>query len=77
MPSRRRSYEEIAHRRAFGKCVQGLRLARGWTQEEMAERVDVHRSYLAAIESGSRNPTLDVIVKIANGLHVPVADLFA
>lgn len=69
-------YEETAHRRAFGDRVRNLRSERGWTQEEMAERVDLHRSYLASIESGSRNPTLDVIVKIANGLHVPVSQLF-
>lgn len=76
MPTRRRPYEETAHRRAFGDRVKRLRRERGWTQEDMAERTDLHRSYLAAIEAGGRNPTLDVIVKIANGLHVPVATLF-
>jgi transcriptional regulator with XRE-family HTH domain len=57
--------------------VSKLRRAKGWTQEDLAERADVHRSYLAAIETGARNPTLDIIVKLANGLHVPVAELFA
>lgn len=42
----------------------------------MAERADVHRSYLAAVETGLRNPTLDVIVKIASGLDIPVGRLF-
>lgn len=74
MPGRR--YEEVAHRRAFGERVRRLRVQREWTQEEMAERASIHRSYLASIESGSRNPSLDTIVKLANGLHVPVADLF-
>ena len=69
-------FEETAHRRAFGDRVKEMRAQRGWTQEDMAERSGLHRSYLAAIESGSRNPTLDIIVKIANGLHAPVADLF-
>jgi len=46
------------------------------TQEDLAERADVHRYYLAAVETGQRNPTLDVIVKIAKGLGVGLPDLF-
>lgn len=76
MPARR-PYEETAHRRAFGARVRQIRVARGWTQEELCERAEVHRSYLAAIETGGRNPTLDVIVRIAGGLRVPIADLFS
>lgn len=70
------TYEQRAHRRAFGESVSRLRRERSWTQEDLAERADVHRSYLAAIETGVRNPSLDVIVKLANGLRVPVAQLF-
>ena len=70
------SFDARAHRLAFGLRVGNLRHERGWTQEVLAERADVHRSYLASIEAGRRNPTLDVIVKLANGLHVPVAALF-
>lgn len=76
MPPRRRSYEETAHRHAFGSRVKHLRSQRGWTQEDLAERASLHRSYLAAVEGGGRNPTLDVIVKLANALHVSVRDLF-
>ncbi len=73
----RRSFEESAHRRAFGDQVRRLRSEHGLTQEDLAERAGVHRSYLAAVETGMRNPTLDVIVKIARGLGVPAARLFA
>ena len=76
MPPRRRSFDETAHRRAFGDRVRTLRQAAGWTQEELAERADVHRTYLASIEAGGRNPTLDVIVKIAKAFQRPIADLF-
>lgn len=72
-----RTYEETAHRRAFGERIRHLRGQQGWTQEQMAERADVHRSYLAALEAGGRNPTLDVISKIARALNVPVANLFS
>ena len=70
------SCEQSAHRRAFGESVSRLRLERGWTQEDLAERANVYRSYLAAIETVVRNPSLDVIVKQANGLHLPVAAPF-
>jgi transcriptional regulator with XRE-family HTH domain len=76
VPDQSLTYEQRAHRRAFGSSVARLRREKGWTQEDLAEHADVHRSYLAAIETGLRNPSLDVIVKIANGLHVSVADLF-
>lgn len=77
MPDGTLTYEQRAHRRAFGEAVARLRRDRGWTQEDLAERAEVHRSYLAAIETGARNPSLDVIVKIAHGLHISVADLFS
>lgn len=76
MPERALTYEQRAHRRAFGESVRQQRGKRGWTQEDLAEHADIHRSYVAALESGQRNPTLDVIVKIASGLHISVADLF-
>lgn len=77
MPSPAHAYEQTAHRRAFGESVSRLRRVQGWTQEDLAERANLHRSYLAAIETGIRNPSLDVIVKLAKGLEVPVAELFA
>jgi transcriptional regulator with XRE-family HTH domain len=70
------SFEQRAHRREFGDRLSFLRRDRGWTQEQFAERADLHRSYVAGLESGARNPTLDVIVKLAHALHVPVAELF-
>lgn len=75
-PAARRSYDETAHRRAFGTRIRQLRNQRGWTQEDLAERADLHRSYLAGLETGQRNPTLDVIHKIAAGLGVEVVALF-
>jgi transcriptional regulator with XRE-family HTH domain len=62
--------QQIAHRRAFGDRVRTLRRERNWTQEVLAERADVGRSYLAALEGGGKNPSLDVIVRLANALHV-------
>lgn len=77
MPSSRRSsYEETAHRRAVGSRIANLRHERGWSQLELAGRAEMHRPYLTGIETGSRNPSLDTLVKIANALHVPLIELF-
>jgi len=54
-----------------------LRLARGWSQEWLAERADVSTPYLSGVERGHRNPTLMKIVKIAGALGCPVSELFA
>jgi len=72
----RPTFEQRAHRRAFGDRVSSLRRDLGLTQEDLAERSEVHRSYLAGLESGARNPSLDVIVRIARALRVPPGDLF-
>jgi ribosome-binding protein aMBF1 (putative translation factor) len=39
----------------FGERVRKLRLARGWTQEEMAERFGIDREYLSHVERGTKN----------------------
>lgn len=64
------------HRRQFGDRVRELRQAGGWTsQEAFANDIGLDRTYISGIERGRRNPTLDIIVKIADGLDVPPAEL--
>jgi transcriptional regulator with XRE-family HTH domain len=75
VPKRRPPYDEAAHRRALGEAVARLRHHNGMTQEALAEAADLHRSYIASLETGSRNPTLDVIVKLAQALNVSPSDL--
>jgi len=60
----------------LAKRIKQLRLARGWTQEEFAERASIQRSYLADLERGSRNPSVRTLIKIANALNVTLKDLF-
>src|SRR4029453_14087195 len=52
-----------------------LRNARGVTQEQMARISNIPRPTWANIESGASNPTLAVLVKVANALQVPVEEL--
>jgi transcriptional regulator with XRE-family HTH domain len=47
------------------------------TQEELADRAGLDRSYIGGVERGDRNPTLSVIEKIAQGLGITLAELFS
>jgi transcriptional regulator with XRE-family HTH domain len=68
---------ESAVVKALGKRIRELRDAKGWSQERLAEAAYLDRSYLAGIESGSRNPSVRSLLKIANALRVRVGDLFS
>jgi transcriptional regulator with XRE-family HTH domain len=61
----------------FGERVRELRLAKGLSQEELAFRAKIHRTYLGGIERGERNPALKNIAAIAGALGVSLAALFA
>ncbi|MFW6105175.1 MAG: helix-turn-helix domain-containing protein [Chloroflexota bacterium] len=62
--------------RQFGKQVRKLRFAKGYSQEELAFRANVHRTYLGGIERGERNPSLKNMAAIAEALGVSLAKLF-
>lgn len=60
----------------FGLAIRQLRLKQELTQEELSHRAYLHRTYLTDIERGTRNPSIEVIEKLANGLGINLADLF-
>lgn len=62
--------------RAFGDRVRELRLAAAMTQEDLAERCGLFRTYMSRIETGQANPTLTMIHALAVSLDVPVVALF-
>ncbi len=64
------------HRATFGARVRELRIGHGWSQEDFAHRAALDRTYVSGIERGQRNPTLDIVYRLAQTLDVPVANLF-
>ena len=60
----------------FGGRIAELRRKRNLTQEELADRVDLHRTYIGYIEQGKRNPSVSNIHKIAKVLKVSLKELF-
>lgn len=59
-----------------GKRIRELRNKTGLSQEKFAAKIGMDRTYFASIELGKRNVALKNIEKIANGLDVPLSDLF-
>lgn len=60
----------------FGNRVRRERMRLGWSQEELAERAGVHRTYIGMIERAEKNITLENIDKIANALKIRINNLF-
>src|ERR671924_840937 len=63
-------------RKQLGQRVKHLRRLRGYTQEQLAERIDINPKYLSSIERGAENPTLDLLDRLAQGLQVEMYELF-
>jgi transcriptional regulator with XRE-family HTH domain len=61
----------------FGHTVRKLRLCLGISQEKLAERAELHRTYIAGIERGARNVTLRSIERLAKALEVSASDLLS
>jgi len=60
----------------LGEKIRYLRKSNDLTQQQLADKADIDYSYLGAIERGEKNPTLDIIEKIANGLEIEIYKLF-
>ena len=57
-----------ATRRDVADQLRSVRKAQGMTQESLAERVGTKKSNISRLESGRYNPSLDFLVKVADGL---------
>jgi transcriptional regulator with XRE-family HTH domain len=59
----------------LGGSIRRLRQARGWSQAELAEKVDVSVDYVSLLERGQRAPALGVLVQIAEIFKVSVDEV--
>ena len=64
-------------RKRTGACIRKLRDERDWSQEELAERAGLHRTYVSAVERGVRNPTISVLGRLAAALGVSVSKMLS
>lgn len=56
--------------------LKEMRSARGWSQSDMAEKLDVSRQTVNAIETGRYDPSLPLAFKLARLFKVPIEDIF-
>lgn len=66
----------MSSQETFGQNVRHIRMARGLSQEELADKAGLHRTYIGSIERGERNVSLNNIVVIAQALHTSLTELF-
>lgn len=64
-------------RRVVARNVRAFREEQGLSQEEVADRARVHTTYLSGIENGRRNPTVDVLERLAAALSVRPSELLS
>ncbi len=60
----------------FGEMVRKKRKQAELSQEELAEKLGIHRTYMSFIERGIRNPSLLMVFKISRALKIKLPDLF-
>ena len=59
----------------FGQNVRKIRTEAGLSQEELADRAELHRTYISSIERGQRNVSIENIFAIAAALGVSPTEL--
>ena len=60
---------------SFGRNVARLRGERGFSQDKLAEKADLDRTYVSGIERGVRNPGIKTVIRIAKALNSSIGDL--
>lgn len=62
-------------KKQLGQKIKELRLRAGYSQEELASKANLHRTYMSDIERGERNVSVENIKKIADALGVDPSEL--
>lgn len=60
----------------LGKKLKEVRLQNNLTQEELAEKIGIHPTYVGKLEAGKNNPSVMMIYKFSIALKINIMDLF-
>ncbi len=63
-------------KRLIGLRIKSLRRGKGYSQEKLAEITGMNPKYLSSIERGAENPTLDLFIRLSQGLKVGLDEIF-
>jgi len=61
----------------IGARIKEIRVNRGLTQEYVSEQIDINPKYLSSIERGKENPTLNILIKLAQSLDINIDEFFS
>ena len=59
----------------LGKRIVYLRLKKGWSQFELSLEANINKNYISDLEHGRRNPTLNILVRLARVFHMDLSEL--
>ena len=76
-PMKSQGNELLAPKQILASNLRRLRTSAGLSQEELAERAGLHRTYISSVERAQRNVSLENLFKIARGLKVNAQDLIS
>lgn len=65
----------MSARLIFSRNLRKIRLAKGLSQEDLAEESGLHRTYVSSVERGERNISVDNMEKLARALNVDIRKL--
>lgn len=60
----------------LGMRIKFLRNQRKWSQEDLALEANINKNYISDLENGRRNPSLDVLERVAKAFNISLAELF-
>ena len=68
--------KDIKLRHIIGERIRYKRKEKGLTQEQLAEKADMHSTYIGKLERGDKAATIDSLEKVVTALNVPYEELF-
>ena len=60
----------------LGMRIKYLRQKLHWSQEDLALDANINKNYISDLENGRRNPSLEILERIANAFGISLAELF-
>lgn len=65
----------VLNKKNLGIAIRQLRVQHGLSQEELADKSGLHRTYIGSVERGERNIALDNMIKVSEALNCKVSEI--
>jgi len=66
---------ELKHRKILGEAIRNYRKKAGLTQEQLAEKADLHHNFIGGVERGTMEISVTSLLRIAKALRIKLGDL--